>query len=179
MRRNIQELGGSVEIDSELGVGTTITIRLPLTLAILDGQTVRVGGENYIIPIISIVESLQVKPEMVSRVGGQGETFKLREEYIPIIKLHEVFGLEDSERVALEDGLLVVVEADGEHVGLFVDDLLGQQQVVIKSLEANYKKIEGFSGATILGDGSVALILDMPGILKINKNLQQRQERAA
>ena len=179
VRRNIQELGGSVEIDSELGVGTTITIRLPLTLAILDGQTVRVGGENYIIPIISIVESLQVKPEMVSRVGGQGETFKLREEYIPIIKLHEVFGLEDSERVALEDGLLVVVEADGEHVGLFVDDLLGQQQVVIKSLEANYKKIEGFSGATILGDGSVALILDMPGILKINKNLQQRQERAA
>ena len=179
VRRNIQELGGSVEIDSELGVGTTITIRLPLTLAILDGQTVRVGGENYIIPIISIVESLQVKPEMVSRVGGQGETFKLREEYIPIIKLHEVFGLEESERVALEDGLLVVVEADGEHVGLFVDDLLGQQQVVIKSLEANYKKIEGFSGATILGDGSVALILDMPGILKINKNLQQRQERAA
>ncbi len=179
VRRNIQELGGSVEIDSELGVGTTITIRLPLTLAILDGQTVTVGGENYIIPIISIIESLQVKPEMVSRVGGQGETFKLRDEYIPIIKLHEIFGFDPADAVKLEDGLLVVVEAEGEHVGLFVDDLLGQQQVVIKSLEANYKKIDGFSGATILGDGSVALILDMPGILKLNKNLQQQQERAA
>jgi two-component system chemotaxis sensor kinase CheA len=179
VRRNIQELGGSVEIDSELGAGTTITIRLPLTLAILDGQTVTVGGENYIIPIISIIESLQIKPEMVSRVGGQGETFKLRDEYIPIIKLHEIFGFDSDEAVRLEDGLLVVVEAEGEHVGLFVDDLLGQQQVVIKSLEANYKKIEGFSGATILGDGSVALILDMPGILKLNKNLQMNQERAA
>ena len=179
VRRNIQELGGSVEIDSELGKGTTITIRLPLTLAILDGQTVTVGGENYIIPIISIIESLQIKPEMVSRVGGQGETFKLRDEYIPIIKLHEIFGFDPDEAVRLEDGLLVVVEAEGEHVGLFVDDLLGQQQVVIKSLEANYKKIEGFSGATILGDGSVALILDMPGILKLNKGLQMNQERAA
>ena len=179
VRRNIQELGGNVEIDSELGVGTTITIRLPLTLAILDGQTVTVGGENYIIPIISIVESLQVKPEQISRVGGQGETFRLRDEYIPIIKLYEIFGFADQGAKPLEEGLLVVVEAEGEHVGLFVDDLLGQQQVVIKSLEANYKKIEGFSGATILGDGSVALILDMPGILKLNKNLQLQQERAA
>ncbi len=179
VRRNIQELGGNVEIDSELGVGTTITIRLPLTLAILDGQTVTVGGENYIIPIISIVESLQVKQEQVSRVGGQGETFRLRDEYIPIIKLYEIFGFADQGAKPLEEGLLVVVEAEGEHVGLFVDDLLGQQQVVIKSLEANYKKIEGFSGATILGDGSVALILDMPGILKLNKNLQLQQERAA
>ncbi len=178
VRRNIQELGGSVEIDSAPGVGTTITIRLPLTLAILDGQTVIVGGENYIIPIISIIESLQIKPDMVSRVGGQGETFRLREEYIPIIKLHEIFGFDGPAR-DLQEGLLVVVEAEGEHVGLFVDDLLGQQQVVIKSLEANYKKIEGFSGATILGDGSVALILDMPGILKLNKSLQQQQERAA
>lgn len=172
VRRNIQELGGGIEIDSELGVGTTITIRLPLTLAILDGQTVTVAGENYIIPIISIIESIQIKSGMVNHVGGQGETFKLRDEYIPIIKLHDIFGLHDLD-VSLEDGLLVVVEADGQHVGLFVDDLLGQQQVVIKSLESNYKKIEGFSGATILGDGSVALILDMPGILKLNQNLSQ------
>lgn len=178
VRRNIQELGGGVEIDSALGEGTTMTIRLPLTLAILDGQTVSVGDENYIIPIISIIESIQVKPEMINRVGGQGETFKLRDEYIPIIKLHEIFGLQAADSISLSDGLLVVVEADGEHVGLFVDDLLGQQQVVIKSLENNYKKIEGFSGATILGDGSVALILDMPGILKLNKKLNKTSKAA-
>ena len=178
VRRNIQELGGGVEIDSELGVGTTITIRLPLTLAILDGQTVTVGNENYIIPIISIIESIQVKSDMVNRVGGQGETFKLREEYIPIIKLHEVFGNNQQDSTELSEGLLVIVEADGEHVGLFVDDLLGQQQVVIKSLKTNYKKIEGFSGATILGDGSVALILDMPGILNLNKKLLKQTKAA-
>ncbi len=178
VRRNIQELGGGIEIDSELGVGTTITIRLPLTLAILDGQTVTVGNENYIIPIISIIESIQIKPEMVNYVGGQGETFRLRDEYIPIIKLHDVFGINDDNQVSLDNGLLVVVEADGQHVGLFVDDLLGQQQVVIKSLESNYKKIEGFSGATILGDGTVALILDMPGILKLNQNLNQQAKVA-
>ena len=178
VRRNIQELGGGIEIDSELGVGSTITIRLPLTLAILDGQTVTVGNENYIIPIISIIESIQIKPEMINRVGGQGETFKLREEYIPIIKLHDVFGINEDGHVSLDNGLLVVVEADGRHVGLFVDDLLGQQQVVIKSLESNYKKIEGFSGATILGDGTVALILDMPGIIKLNQNLNPQSKVA-
>ena len=178
VRRNIQELGGGVEIDSALGVGTTMKIRLPLTLAILDGQTVRVAQENYIIPIISIVESIQISPEMLNRVGGQGETFKLRDEYLPIIKLHEVFAVEDSAPVRLSEGLLVVVEADGEQVGLLVDDLLGQQQVVIKSLESNYKKIEGFSGATILGDGSVALILDMPGILRLNKKLAKQAQAA-
>lgn len=178
VRRNIQELGGGVEIDSTPGLGTKMTIRLPLTLAILDGQTVRVGEENYIIPIISIIESIQVKPEMLSRVGGQGETFKLRAEYIPIIKLHDVFNVPNADKVELENGLLVVVEADGTHVGLFVDDLLGQQQVVIKSLESNYKKIEGFSGATILGDGSVALILDMPGILRLNRKLGKHSQAA-
>lgn len=178
VRRNIQELGGGVEIDSQMGVGTTMTIRLPLTLAILDGQTVSVASENYIIPIISIIESIQVKADSINRVGGEGETFRLRDEYIPIIKLHEVFNVDGADRVSLEEGLLVVVEADGQHVGLFVDDLLGQQQVVIKSLESNYKKSEGFSGATILGDGSVALILDIPGIIRLNKQLQ-RQSKAA
>ncbi len=178
VRRNIQELGGGVEIDSELGVGTTMKIRLPLTLAILDGQTVKVGEENYIIPIISIIESIQVKPEMLNRVGDQGETFKLRDEYIPIIKLHEVISLHEAGSVTLDNGLLVVVEAEGQHVGLFVDDLLGQQQVVIKSLESNYKRIEGFSGATILGDGSVALILDMPGILRLSHAMEKPSQAA-
>ena len=170
VRRNIQELGGSVEIDSAPGIGTTMTIRLPLTLAILDGQTIRVGEEHYIVPITSIVESLQIKTEMVNMVGGQGETFKLREEFIPIIRLHNIFGADDSD-VTLKEGLLVVVESDGQRMGLLIDELLGQQQVVIKSLEHNYKKTEGFSGATILGDGTVALILDMPGIIRLNKTL--------
>jgi len=172
VRRNIQELGGSVEIDSELGVGTKITIRLPLTLAILDGQTIRVGDEQYIVPITSIVESMQIKSDMVSMVGGSGETFKLREEYVPIIRLHRIFGATNNND-ELKDGLLVVVESDGDRVGMLIDELLGQQQVVIKSLEHNYKRTEGFSGATILGDGTVALILDMPGILRLNKSMSK------
>jgi len=170
VRRNIQELGGSIEIDSVLDVGTTMTIRLPLTLAILDGQTIRVGEEHYIVPIISIVESLQIRTEMVNMISGQGETFKLREEYIPIIRLHKILGVVESDGVP-QEGLLVVVESDGQRMGLFIDELLGQQQVVIKSLELNYKKTEGFSGATILGDGKVALILDIPGIVRLHKTI--------
>ncbi len=177
VRRNILELGGSIEIDSALGKGSTMRIKLPLTLAIVDGQTVSVGNENYIIPIISIVESIQIQDDMVNMVGGQGQTFKLRDEYIPIIKLHDIFGVEQDEPVQLKNGLLVVVEVNSTHVGLFVDELLGQQQVVIKSLESNYKKIEGFSGATILGDGSVALIIDMPGILTLNKKLSSKSNK--
>ncbi len=172
VRRNILELGGSVEIDSSMGVGSTITIRLPLTLAILDGQTIRVGEEHYIVPITSIVESLQIKSEMVNIVSGQGETLKLRGEYIPIIRLHNVFGLETKDTI-IQEGLLVVVESDGQQMGLLIDELLGQQQVVIKSLEHNYKRTEGFSGATILGDGRVALILDMPGVMRLNKKMGQ------
>ncbi len=170
VRRNILELGGTVEIDSAKGAGTTMTIRLPLTLAILDGQTITVGGENYIIPITSIVESLQVKSDMINLVSGRGETFRLRDEYIPIIRLHEIFGFDYDKNH--KDGLMVVIESGDQHLGLMIDELLGQQQVVIKSLEANYKKIEGFSGATILGDGTVALILDMPGIMRLNKRMQ-------
>ncbi len=172
VRRNILELGGSVEIDSSMGVGSTITIRLPLTLAILDGQTIRVGEEHYIVPITSIVESLQVKSEMVNMISGQGETLKLRGEYIPVIRLHNIFDLE-TENTNIQEGLLVVVESDGQQMGLLIDELLGQQQVVIKSLEHNYKRTEGFSGATILGDGRVALILDMPGVMRLNKKMGQ------
>jgi two-component system chemotaxis sensor kinase CheA len=178
VRRNIHQLGGGIEIDSELGEGTSMIIRLPLTLAILDGQTVQVGSESFIIPIVSIIESLQIQPEMLYRVGGKGETIKLRGEYIPIIRLHEIFSLESERKIQLDEGLLVVVEADGQAMGLFVDDLLGQQQVVIKSLETNYKKIDGFAGATVLGNGAVALILDIPGIVRLNQ-LRHRKVRAA
>jgi two-component system chemotaxis sensor kinase CheA len=167
VRRNINELGGLIEITSEEGAGSCFTIRLPLTLAILDGQVISVGSDTYIMPLVSIIESLQIRPEMINVVAGRGETVKLRDEYVPIIRLHEIFGVENARANDLCDGLLVVIEGDGRRCGLFVDDLIGQQQVVVKSLEANYQQVEGVSGATILGDGSVALILDVPGIFRL------------
>lgn len=166
VKKNIVSLGGNIEIESVKGEGTTFRVRLPLTLAILDGQTVRVGNEVYIIPLVSIMESIQIKKEMVRLVGGEMEVFKLRDQYLPIIRLHEVFGIEGAVN-EFEQGLLVVVEGGGQRVGLFVDELLGQQQVVIKSLETNFRKMAGNSGATILGDGSVAIIIDIPGLIKL------------
>ncbi len=165
--KNIRSLGGTLEVWSKQGEGSKFTIRLPLTLAILDGQTVAVGDEDYIIPLISIVESIQLKPDMLNVVVGKGETFKLRDEHLPIIRLHNILG-GNPRTTNLVEGLLVVVESDGRKIGLFVDELKGQQQVVIKSLEANYKRIEGISGATILGDGSVALIVDIPGLISLS-----------
>lgn len=167
VRRNIQALGGNIEIISELGKGSTISIHLPLTLAILDGQSIAVGDETYIVPLGSIIESLHIKEERINRVADKGETFLLRSEYLPIIRMHEIFKVPNVKTTKLSEGLLVVVEGQGVRCGLFVDDLLGQQQVVIKSLEANYRRIEGVSGATILGDGSVALILDIPGLVRL------------
>lgn len=169
VKRNINELGGAIEIESTPGRGSAIIIRLPLTLAILDGQTIRIGNETYIVPLVSIIESIQVQPSMLNKVVGRGETFSLRDEYLPIVRMHEVFGIDSHEAHEVSDGIVVVVEAEGRKCGLFVDDLLGQQQVVIKSLEANYRKVEGISGATILGDGSVALILDIPGLMRLAK----------
>lgn len=166
VRKNIHSLGGSVEVNSEKGVGTKFTIRLPLTLAIMDGQSIRVAKENYILPLVSIVESLEVKGAEIKQVSGKGELYKLRDDYVPVIRLYDVFNIEP-EITDLEEGLLVVVEGDGQKVGLFIDDLLGQQQVVIKSLETNYRKVMGLSGATILGDGTVALILDVPGLISL------------
>jgi two-component system, chemotaxis family, sensor kinase CheA len=164
VRRNVKELGGKIELRSERGKGSRFVITLPLTLAIVDGQSVAVGSETYIIPLISIVESMRLKETGISRLSGHNEVFSFRGDYLPIIRLHELFGVEPHAK-ARHEGLVVIAEGDGRRVGLFVDDLLGQQQVVIKSLEANYGHVEGVSGATILGDGSVALILDVTGII--------------
>src|SRR5262249_13099334 len=166
VRRNITALGGTIDVCSEAGRGTTFTIHLPLTLAILDGQLVRVGQGTYVVPLVSIVESLQVDPALVSAIAGQARLYKLRANYIPMLPLADLFHLRQ-EAPTLADSLLVVVEGERRKVGLVVDALLGQQQVVIKSLESNFTHVEGISGATILGDGTVALILDIVGLLHL------------
>jgi len=165
VRRNIKSLGGKIDIRSERGKGSRFTISLPLTLAIVDGQSVCVGGETYIVPLVSIVESLQIKSGGVNRLSNAGEVISFRGDYLPLLRLHDLFGIEPRSR-AVQEGLVVVAEGDGQRVGLFVDDLRGQQQVVIKSLETNYGQVPGISGATILGDGSVALILDVSGLIR-------------
>lgn len=165
VRKNINDLGGHVQIRSEEGKGSTLTIKLPLTLAILEGQLVRIGTEIYVVPLTSIVESLQVERARVNAIAQRAELYKLRDEFISIIRLAQAFHIHEHSH-ALDQGQLVVVEADNRRVGLAVDEMLGQQQVVIKSLERNFCQIRGLSGATILGDGRVALILDVPGLVQ-------------
>ncbi len=179
VRRNIKDLGGRVEIQSTKGLGSVLTIRLPLTLAILDGQLVRCGKETYIISLLSIVETVMINAEQVNGIVGRADVYQIRGQYIPIIYLNEIFKHNDQQKSEKnKSGLLVVVEADGEKVGLLVDELLDQQQVVIKSLEDNFKQMEGLSGATILGDGTVALILDVPGLVQNYINVEMRNANA-
>lgn len=164
VRRNIQALGGRVEIDSVLGQGTKISIRLPLTLAILDGLSVTVGDQLFIVPLTYIAESLKPKAEDIRTVRGQGRVVQVRGDYLPVIALHEVLGLQPAV-TEIHDGILVILDAEGSKAAMFVDTLVGQHQVVIKSLESNYRRVPGISGATIMGDGSVALILDAAALV--------------
>lgn len=166
VRRNIAEMGGRVEIESAVDVGTRISIKLPLTLAILDGMSVRVGQEVFIMPLGSISESLQPAPGAVSTISGRGEVISVRGDYVPILRLANLLGIR-SEKQRFEDGILVILEAEGGKTAIFVDSLVGQHQVVIKSLETNYRKVPGVSGATIMGDGRVAMILDVAHIVGI------------
>ena len=161
VKKNISAMGGRIELDSMAGVGTRITVRLPLTLAILDGMSVGVGPETYIIPLSYVMESMQPERGMMKSVSGVERLIQVRGEYLPVICLHEVFRIPG----AITDwskGIMVVLEADGQSAALFIDQLIGQHQVVIKSLEANYRRVQGIAGATIMGDGRVALILDVP-----------------
>ena len=166
VKRNVDELGGSIEVRSEDGKGSRFIITLPLTLAIVDGQTVAVGDESYIVPLTAIVESLQMHAASVNHVVGHGEVLSFRGEYLPVVRLEKVFNARRGHERESGDGLIMVVEGDGKRVGLCVDELLGQQQVVVKTLEANYGHVDGIAGATILGDGSVALILDIAGLTR-------------
>jgi two-component system chemotaxis sensor kinase CheA len=169
VKRNIAALNGTVEIDSSEGYGMKVSIRLPLTLAIMDGMSVGVGNEVYILPLSSVVESFQVKSDAVSTVGQGSQLVKVRDEYMPVIELEKVFQVPrfDSDK---SSDIMVVIEADGSRVALLVDELLGQQQVVVKNLESNYRKVPNISGATILGDGKVALILDTGALVRRSRH---------
>ncbi len=163
VRRNIAVVGGRIELDSVEGLGTRVIIRLPLTLAILDGLSVSVGHETYIVPLNAIVESLPGSAADIKAVGGEGRLLRVRGEHLPIVALHKVFGIETG-ITEPERGILVLLEAEGRKIALFVDELTGQHQVVLKNLESNYRKVPYVSGATIMGDGKVALILDVAAL---------------
>ena len=169
VKRNIEALGGTVSIKTVTGKGTTFTLKLPLTLAIIEGMTVRVGKETYIVPLLSILESIQPKEGTIKTVVGKGELINVRGTYLPMIRMYDVFVLEPEYTNPMK-AILLILETEGERVAVMVDEILGQQQVVIKSMEQNFRKVEGIAGATILGDGTVGFILDVRGLLEIARH---------
>jgi len=171
VKRNIESLSGTVSIKTALGKGTIFTLKLPLTLAIIEGMTIRVGHETYILPTLSIVESIQPKADRVKTIVGKGEVINVRGTYHPVMRLYEVFGLEPEHKDPTK-AILLILETEGECVAVMVDEILGQQQVVIKSMEQNFRKVDGIAGATILGDGTVGLILDVRGLLELTRHGQ-------
>ena len=175
VKTNIHKLGGAIKLDTHAGIGTTITIMLPLTLAILDGLDIKVGNQKYILPLSSIVESLQPTSEMIKKIGdGTQDLLMLREEFIPVVKLHQLFGLERSFN-KLEEGMLIVVKSGNTKVALSIDEFLNQHQVVVKPLDKNFRSVQGIGAATVRGDGSIGLILDVIGIInaqiKVEKDM--------
>jgi two-component system chemotaxis sensor kinase CheA len=175
VRRNVQQLNGSVALTSEKDLGSTVTIELPLTLAILEGLLVRVGDRTLVLPLLSVIETVPLRDDQIVRVAEQGEVVVIREQSIPLLRLSRFLGLDQDTVIAGQTGteasnrrLAVIVEAGNRKVGLVVDELLGQQQVVVKSLERHLRKVDGLMGATILGDGCVAPIVDVAGIAVMN-----------
>jgi len=173
VKTNINKLGGIIKLDTDLGVGTTITIMLPLTLAILDGLDIAVGNIKYILPLSSIVESLQPTSEMIKKIGdGTQDLLMLREEFIPVVRLHKLFGIEPKHK-NLEDGMLIVVKSGSFKIAMFIDEFLHQHQVVVKPLDKNFRSVEGIGAATVRGDGSIGLILDVMGIIEAQRKSEQ------
>jgi len=170
VRRNIEGLGGTIAIKTEAGQGTTFLLKLPLTLAIVEGMAVRVGSETYLVPLLSIIESLQPPAGAVKTIVGKGQVINVRGLYIPIVRLYEAFHLE-ADHTEPTQAILIIVETESERVALMVDELLGQQQVVIKNLEQNFHKVDGIAGATILGDGTVGFIVDVRGMLALSRGV--------
>lgn len=168
VKRNIQEMGGHVEIQSKQGAGTTIRILLPLTLAILDGMSVRVADEVFILPLNAVMESLQPREDDLHPLAGGERVLEVRGEYLPLVELWKVFDVEGAKTEATK-GIVVILQSGGRRYALLVDQLIGQHQVVVKNLESNYRKVPGISAATILGDGSVALIVDVSALQSLNR----------
>jgi two-component system chemotaxis sensor kinase CheA len=179
VKTNIQKLGGAIRLDTAIGIGTTITIVLPLTLAILDGLDIAVGEHKYILPLSSIVESLQPTSDMIKRIGdGTQDLLMLREEFIPVVKVYKLFGIEPKYR-KIEDGMLIVVKSGVLKVALFIDEFLHQHQVVVKPLDKNFRSVEGIGAATVRGDGSIGLILDILGIINAQKKVEKKHIQEA
>ncbi|CAG4905316.1 chemotaxis protein CheA [Paraburkholderia saeva] len=168
VKRNIQSMGGHVEITSHAGKGSTTRIVLPLTLAILDGMSVKVGSEIFILPLNFVMESLQPQAEDIYSVAAGERVVRVRGEYLPLVALHEVFSVEDA-KVDPTQGIVTIMQTEGRRFAMLIDELVGQQQVVVKNLETNYRKVHGISAATILGDGSVALIVDVAALNRENR----------
>jgi two-component system chemotaxis sensor kinase CheA len=173
VKTNITKLGGVIDLDTEIGVGTTITIMLPLTLAILDGLDIAVGDIKYILPLSAIVESLQPTSESIKRIGdGSQDLLMLREEFIPVVRLHSLFNI-PAKHTKLEEGMLIVVKSGPTKVAIFIDEFLHQHQVVVKPLDKNFRSVQGIGAATVRGDGSIGLILDVMGIIEAQKKSEQ------
>jgi two-component system chemotaxis sensor kinase CheA len=166
VKRNIQALSGTIDLSSKPGQGTRVTVSVPLTLAIMEAMTIAVGGETYVLPLACVIESLSVAPKDIHTLPGQGDTLRVRDEYLPVLHLAKLF----PPQKLREDGggIAVIVETDGSNAVLVVDELVGQQQVVVKSLETNFRKVPGLAGATVMGDGSVALILDVAHLVRLS-----------
>ncbi|PKO57645.1 MAG: chemotaxis protein CheA, partial [Betaproteobacteria bacterium HGW-Betaproteobacteria-18] len=172
VKRNIQEMGGHVEISSVHGKGSTIKIVLPLTLAILNGMSVKVGHEVYILPLNYVIESLQPLAKDIHAITGDEQVMHVRGEYLALVELHKFFEIADAVSNPTQ-GIAVIVQAEGTRFALLVDQLVGQHQVVVKNLETNYRKVPGISAATILGDGNVALIIDVAAMQRANREKAQ------